>query len=176
MRQSDLYLKDVFDVPLTRSYNSNDYLNTNPVHAFGRHANHPFDIAPVGSRYPYTYILSLLEDGDFLYFPRVSPGTSYSDAIFQHTETSTGYYKAVIAWNGDGWTLFREDGLGILFPEAYASTNAAQGAPYAMRDSEGNVLVLLRDDQRNLQEIQTPHKYSLRFKYDDHSSHHPRRR
>jgi YD repeat-containing protein len=169
VRQSDLYLNDVFDVPLTRSYNSNDYLRSNHVHAFGRNTNHPFDCSLVGTRFPYTHMMSVLEDGDFLYFPRVSEGVSFADAIYQHTETSTSFYKAVLAWNGDGWTLSRTDGSAILIPEAYYATNAAQGAPYAMRDADGNTLKLLRDAQRNLLEIRTPHKHSIRFKYDDQS-------
>jgi YD repeat-containing protein len=167
LRQSDLFLNDVFDVPLTRSYNSGDYLQSNRVHAFGKNANHPFDIAPVGSRYPYTYQMLVLEDGDFLYLPRVSEGTSFSDAVYQHTETSTGFYKAVTAWNGNGWTTWRADGTAIAFPEAYNSKNAAQGAAIEMRDAKGNLLELVRDEERNLQEIRTPHNHSIKFKYDD---------
>ena len=167
VRQTDLYVNDVFDVPLTRSYNSGDYLNRNP--AFGRHANHPFDWSPVGSRFPYTYLMTVLEDGDFLYFPRVSPGTGFEDAVYQHTETSTNFYKAVIAWNGNGWTLFREDGSTLLFPESYYSTSGAQSAPYAMRNADGNTLNLIRDKHRNLMEIQTPHKHWIRFEYDGNS-------
>jgi YD repeat-containing protein len=169
VRQSDLYLSDGFDVPLTRTYNSGDYLHPNPVHAFGKLTNHPFDWSLAGTRNPYTYMFSVLEDGDFLYFPRVSEGVGYADAIYQHTETSTSFYKAVIAWNGDGWTLSRTDGSAILFPDAYNSTNTAQGAPYAMRDAKGNTLKLIRDAQRNLLEIRTQRNQSIKFKYDDQS-------
>lgn len=169
VRQSDLYLNDIFDVPLTRTYNSGDYMHSNPVHAFGKFTNHPFDCSLVGTRNPYTHMFSVLEDGDFLYFDRVSQGTSYADAVYQHTETSTSFYKAVITWNGDGWTLSRTGGSKILFPEAYNSTNTAQGAPYAMRDASGDTLKLIRDAKRNLQEIRTPHDHTIRFKYDDQS-------
>jgi YD repeat-containing protein len=169
LRQSDLLLDDVFKVPLTRSYNSGDYLHPNRVHAFGKNANHPYDISPVGSRYPYTYQMLVMEDGDFLYFPRISEGTSFSDAVYQHTETSTGFYKAVTAWNGDGWTIWRTDGTSITFPEAYNAKNTAQGAAIEMRDANGNRLELIRDGQRNLQEIRTPHNHSIKFKYDDQS-------
>jgi YD repeat-containing protein len=169
VRQSDLYLSDVFDVPLTRSYNSGEYAQPNHVHAYGRNTNHPYDVTILGTSFPYTYMVSVLEDGDFLFFPRVSKGTGFADAIYQHTETSTRFYKAVITWNGYGWTLFREDGSLILFPESYHGTNAAQGAPYAMRNSAGDTLSLIRDTNRNLEEIQTPHKHSIRFKYDSQS-------
>ena len=116
MRQSDLYLNDVFEVPLTRSYRSLDWVSANPVHAFRRNANHPFDIAPIGTRNPYTYQMIVLEDGDFLYFDRVSKGTGYADSVFQHTETSTRFYKATTSWNGNGWTTRLADGSEIRFP------------------------------------------------------------
>lgn len=168
LRQTDLELSDVFDVPLNRSYRSNDWVYSNPVHAFGRNSNHPFDIAPVGARNPYTYLLIDLEDGDFLYSDRISKGTGYSDAVYQHTETSTRFYKAVISWNGDGWTVRLSDGSELLFPESYSAKNTAQGAPTEMLDASGNLLELRRDPQRNLQEIRTPHGRWIRFKYDDH--------
>jgi len=36
------------------------------------------------------------------------------------------------------------------FPEAYKSTNVAQGAVLAIHDGDGNKLDLVRDEQRNL--------------------------
>jgi YD repeat-containing protein len=169
LRQSDLYLSDVFEVPLTRTYNSLDHVHPNPVHAFGKNTNHPYDIPPLGTRFPYTYQIIELEDGNFVYFPRVSKGTGYADAIFQHTETSTSFYKAVTAWNGNGWTTWRTDGLTILFPESYNAKSAAQGAPVGMRDAHGNMLRLMRDAKRNLQEILTPHNRWIKFNYDGQS-------
>jgi YD repeat-containing protein len=167
LRETDLYLDDVFQVPLTRSYTSNDWLPNNPVHAFGRNSNHPYDIAPLGTRNPYTYQLIALEDGEFLYFDRISKGTGYADAMFQHTETSTPFYKATTQWDGHGWTTKLADGSEILFPESYNAKNLAQGAPYEMRDAQGNRLELRRDGQRNLQEIRTPNGHWIRFSYDD---------
>lgn len=167
LRETDLYLDDVFKVPLTRSYSSVDWVHTNPVHAFGRNSNHPYDIAPVGTRNPYTYLRINLEDGDFLHFDRISKGTGYADAVYQHTETSTRFYKAILNWNGNGWTTTLRDGSKILFPESYNAKNMAQGAPTEMHDPQGNRLELHRDPQRNLQQIRTPHGHWISFSYDD---------
>ena len=169
LRETDLFLDDTFKVPLTRTYASNEWVARNPVHAFGRNSNHPYDIAPIGTRNPYTYQMIVLEDGDFLYFDRISKGTGYADAVYQHTETSTRFYKATQSWNGNGWTTRLADGSEIRFPESYNSKNLAQGAPYEMRDAQGNSLELHRDPQRNLQEIKTPHGHWIRFSYDDSS-------
>jgi hypothetical protein len=167
MRQTDLYLSDGFDAPLTRSYNSGDYMHPNHAHAFGKNANHPFDISPVGTRNPYTYQAIILEDGNFVFFGRVSDGVGFADAIYQQVENGNKFYKAVTAWNGDGWTTWLADGSVIVFPEAYLSTNMAQGAAVEMVDATGNRLELVRDAHRNLQEIQTPHKHKIKFQYDD---------
>jgi YD repeat-containing protein len=167
LRQSDLRLNDVFDMPLTRSYDSEDWVARNRVHAFGRNSNHPYDVAPLGSRNPYTYQMLALEDGDLLYFDRISKGTGYADAVFQHTETSTRFYKATTSWNGHGWTTKLADGSEFRFPESYNAKNLAQGAATELRDAMGNKLELQRDPQRNLQEILTPHGHWIKFTYDD---------
>jgi hypothetical protein len=166
LQQTDLRLDDVFKAPLTRSYNSRDWVHPNRVHAFGRNTNHPFDVAPVGTRNPYTYQLIVLETGDFLFFDRISTGTGYADAVYQHTETATKFYKATHSWNGTGWTTLLADGSEIRFPESYNATNMAQGAPTEMRDALGNSLQLRRNGKRELQEISTPHGHWIRFVYD----------
>jgi YD repeat-containing protein len=168
LRQTDLQLQDVFDVPLTRAY-SEYGMHSNPVHAFGRNSSHPYDIAPIGTRNPYTEIELVLEDGDFLYFKRISAGTGYADAVFQHTETSTRFYKATINWNGNGWTLRLTDGTEMSFPESYNAKNIAQGAVTEIRDASGSRLELQRDSLRDLKTIQTPHGHWIRFTYDDQS-------
>ena len=93
LRETDLFLQDVFDVPLTRTYASSDWVHPNPVHAFGRNSNHPYDIAPLGTRNPYTYQFIALEDSDIVYFDRISRGMGYANAVYQHTETATKFYK-----------------------------------------------------------------------------------
>jgi YD repeat-containing protein len=168
LRQTDLQLQDVFDVPLTRAY-SLWGLHSNDVHAFGRCSSHPYDIAPVGTRNPYTEMELVLEDGDFLYFKRISPGTGYADAVYQHTETSTRFYKATINWNGNGWTLRLTDGTEMSFPESYNAKNLAQGAPTEIRNASGDRLELRRSSRRNLRTIRTPHGHWIRFTYDDQS-------
>jgi YD repeat-containing protein len=166
LRETDLFLDDIFKVPLTRTCVSNEWVDRNPVHAFGRNCNHPYDIAPIGTRNPYTYQMIVLEDADFFYFDRVSKGTGYGDSVFQHTETSSRFYKATTQWDGHGWTTKLADGSEILFPESYNAKNLAQGAPYEMRDADGNRLELHRDPQRNLVEIKTPHGHWIRLTYD----------
>ncbi len=129
LRQTDLVVNEGgFSVPLTRSYTAQDWVPLNNNHAFGVNTNHQYDIAPLGTRNPYTEQMIVLENGDFLYFPRISTGSGYADAIFRHTETASSFYKATHQWNGDGWTTKLQDGSIITFPESYNGKNLAQGA------------------------------------------------
>ena len=166
LRQTDLSVTDGVAVPLTRTYTSQDWGSPSHDHAFGLYSTHNWDIAPTGTRRPYTYLNLMLPDSDFLAFERISPGTGYADAVYLHSETSTPFYKATIAWNGDGWTLREADGSEMRFPEAYASKNLAQGAAYVVKDGAGRVIQLQRDNQRNLHEIRTEHGHWIRFAYD----------
>jgi len=169
LQQTDLRVNDAFDVPLTRSYRSNFWPAANHTMAFGRNSNDSYDIAPLGTRNPYTYQMLVLGDGEFLYFDRISKGTGYADAVYMHTETSTRFYKATQRWNGNGWTMKLTDGSQILFPESYSAKNLAQGASTEMIDAKGNRLDLIRDGERNLREIQTPHGHWIKFWYDGQS-------
>jgi YD repeat-containing protein len=162
LRQTDLFIPDVTPLSLTRTYRIWDCC----TRAFGVGTNHPYDICPTGTRFPYTYMDLNLEDGRQIHLRRISKGTGYADAVFRHDETSSEFYGAQIAWNGDGWTLDFRDGRRFLFPEAYQAKNYAQGAPTEMRNADGHPLQLKRDKQRNLEQTISPSGRKIAFKYD----------
>ena len=163
LRQTDLFIADVMPLSLTRTYRVWDSFSR----AFGAGVNHPYDICPTGTRRPYTYMQLNLEDDRAIYMRRISKGTGYADAVFRHEETSSEFYGAQVAWNGDGWTMKFRDGSRFLFPEAYYSKNYAQGAAYDMQDAAGHHIQLKRDARRNLQKLISPSGRTIAFKYDD---------
>jgi len=159
--QTDLFVPDIMPLCLTRTY----FSWTQWRRAFGVGMNHPYDICPTGTRFPYTYMDLNLEDGNVIYLPRISEGTGYADAVFRHSRSSSEFFGAQIAWNGNGWTMTFRDGRKIYFPEAYYAKNFAQGAPTEMVDSEGHRIQLKRDAARNLEEIISPSSHKIQFKY-----------
>jgi len=160
--QTDLFVPDVMPLSLTRTYFAWDPYS----HAFGVGTNHPYDICPTGTRFPYTYQELNLEDGYRVYMPRVSKGTGYADAVFRHDQSSSEFYGAMTAWNGNGWTMTFRDGRKIYFPEAYFAKTFAQGAATEMVDSEGHHIQLKRSQVRNLETLISPSGHSITFKYD----------
>jgi YD repeat-containing protein len=165
LRQTDLFVPDITPLVLTRAYRVWDW--DNYPFAFGKGANHSYDICPTATRNPYTLMYLNLEDATQIYFPRISKGTGYADAVYRHYATRSEFYEAQIAWNGDGWTLDFRDGRKFLFPEAYYSKSFAQGAATEMRDESGNRIQLKRDKVRNLAQLISPSGRTISFKYDD---------
>lgn len=164
LRQTDLFISDVMPLSLTRTYEGWDF--DSRARDFGLGTNHPYDICPTMTRFPYTYMDLNLEDARQIHFPRISKGTSYADAVFRHDGTSAEFYGAQYAWNGDGWTLGFRDGRRFLFPEAYNGKTFAQGAPYEMQDADRHRIQLKRDKQRKLEQLISPAGHTISFKYD----------
>ncbi len=162
LRQTDLFVPDVMPLSLTRTY----FAWSPYRRAFGVGTNHPYDICPTGTRFPYTYQVLNLEDGYEVYMPRVSKGTGYADAVFRHDRSSSEFYGAITAWNGNGWTTTFRDGRKIYFPEAYFAKNFAQGAATEMVDAEGHRIQLKRSKVRNLEQLISPSGHTITFKYD----------
>ena len=162
VRQTDLFVPDVMPLCLTRSY----YAWSPDSRAFGVGTNHPYDICPTGTQFPYTYMILNFEDGNAIYLPRVSTGKGYADAVFRHEQTSSEFFGAQIAWNGKGWTMTLRDSRKIYFPDSYKAKTFAQGAPTEMVDANGNRIELKRDQARNLEELISPNGGKITFKYD----------
>lgn len=162
LRQTDLFVPDVVPLSLTRTYIAWDHHSR----AFGVGGNHPYDIAPTGTRFPYTYQDLNLEDGYQVHMPRISKGTGYADAVFRHSDTSSEFYGAQDAWNGNGWTLTLRDGSRVYFPEAYHAKSLAQGAATEIVDAQGRHLELKRDSARNLKELISPGGRRITLQYD----------
>lgn len=162
LRQTDLFVPDTIPLSPTRTYIAWDYHRR----AFGVATNHPYDIFPTGSHFPYTYMDLNLEDAFQVHMNRISKGTGYADAVFRHGDTASEFFGAQAAWNGNGWTMTFRDGSKFYFPDSYNATNGAQGAPTLMEDGKGHHIELKRDEKRNLQELISPGGHNIKFEYD----------
>jgi YD repeat-containing protein len=163
LRQTDVFLPDSMPLVLTRGYSSWDPTSR----AFGIGANHSYDMFPWGSRFPYTYMNLLLGDGTNVYFARISQGTGYADAVFEHKgNVETFFQGAQVRWNHDHWDFNAQDGTLYQFPEAYFSKRGAEGALIRMRDGQGREIRMERDQRRNLIRLTSPGGHWIHFTYD----------
>jgi YD repeat-containing protein len=161
-RKTDLFVPGGPSLALTRCYRLWD----EQPRAFGIGTNHPYDTFPMGSRQPYTFMKVVLADGSSIHYDRISKGTGYSDAVYEHVQTDTEFLNSRFQWNGNGWDLRFPDQSLFVFPESYAALRSAEGGLIEMHDRAGRVVKLNRDRRRNLLEVVAPGGGAFKFEYD----------
>jgi predicted Zn-dependent protease len=161
-RTTDLFIPGSKPLAATRCYRTWD----NQDRSFGRNATLSWDLFPTGSRQPYTYIDVNTCDGNQLHFQRISKGTGYADAVYEHRATATAFLGSRFSWNGNGWDLKLRDGSTYIFPESYYAKKPVDGAMILFRDAKGQSVKLERSDRRTLERITSPDGRFITFAHD----------
>jgi YD repeat-containing protein len=161
-RTSDLFVAGKIPLAATRCYRSWD----NTARTLGRNTALSWDLFPIGSRQPYTYVEIITCDGQRLRYERISKGTGYADAVYEHRETATPFLGSRFSWNGNGWDLKLRDGALYFFPESYYAKKPVDGALIGFHDANGLALKLERGERRNLKKIIAPDQRSITFEHD----------
>jgi RHS repeat-associated protein len=154
-KKTDLTVADILPITLRRTYRPGD----NASRAFGIGATHPYDMF-LWSVNNYQEADLILPDGERIHYTRISPGTGWTDAVYEHTATPSVFYKSRISWNGSGWDLRLKDGTVYVFPEF---------APLqSIRDRYGNQITITRSggSSGNITQITSPNGRWIQFTYD----------
>ena len=146
-RHTDMALVDTMPIALTRTYRQNDLISR----AFGIGATHGYELFLVGDTFPYTYQDLVLPDGGRVRFNRVSPGTSFNDAVYESL-SPTSFYKARLTWNGGGWNIKLKNGTTLVFPDGFNVGRASQSAVIRIHDRNGNTINITRGSNGNITE------------------------
>jgi RHS repeat-associated protein len=153
--RTDLFVRDVIPISLTRTYRPND----TTVRPFGIGTMHAYQMQLYAPN-QYQEVDLILPDGGRVHYVRISPGTSWEDAVFEHTGTQTAWTKSRIVWNGAGWDLKLTGGFTYRF---------ADWAPLSeIIDRNGNRVVVDRGSNPNgpVQRLVSSHGRSIAFTYD----------
>ena len=155
LNKTDIYLPDTMPIVLRRTYRPGD----NASRAFGIGSTHPYNMF-LWSVNNYQQADLILPDGGRIHYVRISPGTGYSDAIYEHTATPSAFYKSRIAWNGAGWDLTLKDGTVYVFPDFSPLKS--------IRDRYGNQLTITRTGGSggNISQLTSSNGRWLQFTYD----------
>jgi RHS repeat-associated protein len=146
LNKTDLVVSGPSPLEVRRTYRQNDSRSR----SFGIGASHLYDLFLVGDISPWTYIEVIVADGARLHFDRISPGTGFADAVYEHTSTPTPFFKSRIAWNGNGWDLTMKDGTRITFREGFLASRPTESAATRIQDRYGNAIVLTRESDGDL--------------------------
>jgi RHS repeat-associated protein len=153
---TDLYLPGPLPISLTRVYRQND---TN-ARGFGLATSFTYGMFLWGNSSQYQFADLFMPDGAKVHYVRISPGTGWTDAVFESTSTPGPFYKSTIVWNGHGWNLTLKDGTVYVFGE---------NAPLqAIRDRYGNQITLTRTNGQsgNITQISATGGRWIKLTYD----------
>ncbi|HEY0873209.1 MAG TPA: DUF6531 domain-containing protein, partial [Vicinamibacterales bacterium] len=157
LHKTDLLLRDVMPISVTRSYRPGDTASR----AFGIGSTHGYDLRlwrP--SLANYDDVALILPDGARIEYERIDGGTGFVDMILTHTTSPTAFYGSVITWNGNGFDLAMKDGTVLVFGDS---------APLqAIRDRFGNTITLVRTSGQTgkIDRILSPHGRWISLTYD----------
>ncbi|MGH7266416.1 MAG: DUF6531 domain-containing protein, partial [Candidatus Rokuibacteriota bacterium] len=128
MHKTDLALGGLVPLTLTRTYRSQDAISR----PFGRGATHPYAMFLRAVTSACQEGNLVLPDGGRIHLVRTSPGTACGpEAVFEHTETPTRFYKARVDYDAGRWRMTLTDGTVYHF-------NFNEGWLEGIRDRFGN--------------------------------------
>jgi len=151
-------------IRFTRTYRNRDARSR----AFGIGATHSYDLFLVGDGAAFSAIDLIRDDGGRIRFARTSPGTGLADAVLEHTSTPTEFYRAVLRWNGQGWSMDLRDGSRYRFLGCSGDVRPGQCGMIEYKDASGRMLSIVRDAVGNLVTVTNADGYHLVFTHDRH--------
>jgi RHS repeat-associated protein len=153
--KTDLVEPGAMPIGLSRMYRQGD-LNS---YSFGIGQTMPYDLR-LWSVNNYQDADLILPDGGRVHYVRISPGTGFSDAVYEASTTPSAFFKSKIAWNGSGWDLTLKDGTVYVFGDV---------APLqSIRDRFGNTVSLTRTSGQtgNITQITASSGRWIKLTYD----------
>jgi len=161
-KETDLFVPGRIPLAATRCYRLWDESSR----AFGYNTALSWDMFPVGSRKPYTYIDLIFCNGSRIHFDRISKGTGYLNALYEHRQTVTPFLRSRFKWNGGGWDLTQKDAAHMVFPESANAKRDVDAALIGFSTGRGDAVEILRDRRRNLRRLNSPNGGYIVFDHD----------
>ena len=156
----DLIVPDAVPLVLRRTYLSGDHVSRQ----FGVGGTHPGEWYLIGDSAAFQWAELILANGGRIHFDRVTSGTSFADALFEHRNTPGSFFGSKLGWVGLEWALRFADGSLALF-QGCGGENGNTCSLMETRDADGHRVRYVRDRSGLLLKIQGPTR-EIAFDYD----------
>jgi YD repeat-containing protein len=153
----DLSIDDSIPIRFERTQRNQDARSR----SFGIGGSTSYDMFIIGDTDKFSWVALVMADGGQIRYARISPGTSYSDGIFEDQATPGKFLGSRISWNGwhGNWTVALKDGTEFTVQGCNANSKAGQCAVTEMRNKAGERLTIKRDGDGNILRITSPHGF-----------------
>lgn len=132
---------------------------------FGIGTTHNGALRLEGDPNRFQWAVLVLPDGVRVMFERISSGSSYHTAVYEHRSSPSAWQGARLAWIGTGWALRRLDGHLMVF-------QGCGHGPFKVcwilreRDADGHTTDYRRDQSGRLLRIESEDNRWIAFDYD----------
>jgi Domain of unknown function (DUF6531) len=153
------------DLPLVlqRTYRTEDSVSR----AFGLGATHNGEWYLTGDGRRFQWAQLILDDGSPVTYHRISWGSSFFNAMFEHTESPTVFYKSRLGWTGSRWALRWFDGSVAIFRACNPKGNDRCGI-VELRSPTGLTVRYIRDRATQTLHAIRSGQAEIEFHYDGH--------
>ena len=142
-----------------RTYLSGDHVSRH----FGVGATHNAEWYLRGDPQRFQWAEMIRDDGWRVRFERLTPGTSYGNAVYGHTSSATEFYGAMLGWTGLGWALRLRDSTVLSFRGCGPPGTSC--SLMAIREASGSTVRFARDRNGLVTEVSTGSE-RLALEYD----------
>lgn len=132
---------------------------------FGVGTTHNGELYLVGDPDRFQWLALILPDGARVRFERISSGTSYYNAMYEHRASPSEWRGARLGWTGTGWALRRLDGTLLQF-QPCGGPSARSCSIVRERDADGHTIDYRRDRDGRLSRIEAARDRWIGFDYD----------
>jgi RHS repeat-associated protein len=156
--KTDLVALDTVSIGVNRTYRQGDSISR----AFGIGASLSYDMY-LTSDNDYQDADLVLADGGRVHYVRTSPGTGFTDAIYEHTSTPSVFQESRLYWNGAGWDIKLKDGTILGFNDS--GPGGASNLVISISDRYGNKISINRTNNATSR-ITSPNGRWIDLTYD----------
>jgi YD repeat-containing protein len=153
----DLFIGDSIPIRFERTQRNQDTRSR----SFGIGASTSYDMFIIGDVDKFSWVALVMADGGQIRYARISPGTSYSDGVFEDQATPGTFLGSRITWNWwpGNWTVALKDGTQFVVQGCNANSKPGQCAVTEVKNKSGERLTIKRDGDGDILRITSPHEH-----------------
>jgi YD repeat-containing protein len=126
-----------------------------------------YDMFIVGDVEKFSWVALVGSNGEQDRYERVSPGTSFANAVFENKTSLNKFFGSRIEWKRTGgWRVSLRDGSEYSIRGCAPNSKPGLCAVTEIKNAQGERLTINRDRDGNILKITSPHGHTVSIQHD----------